>query len=171
MKLSPEGKLRIGVGTLVRLLGSGLCFRGACESSVRRGPSFPFSCCHSLWKIQAPSAEMQPMSLLTVTRSNPPLDLQRTPVLLSSHANAAAHADNPPPPPNPAPNPVPNQPKSSQASTTYVSNAFQNCSRMSTPQIRNRSIWHSLKHFIRVRPAPTVSRSRLGPVSRPRPAI
>ena len=63
-------------------------------------------------------------------------------------------------------NPVPNRSKSSQARTICVSNAPQNRSRMSTPQIRNGSKWHSLKHFFGVRPAPTVSGSRLGPVSR-----
>ena len=63
-------------------------------------------------------------------------------------------------------NPVPNRSKSSQARTICVPNAPQNRSRMSTPQIRNGSIWHSLKHFFGVGPAPTVSGSRLGPVSR-----
>ena len=63
-------------------------------------------------------------------------------------------------------NPVPNGSKSSQARTICVPNAPQNRSRMSTPQIRNGSIWHSLKHFFGVRSAPTVSGSRLGPVSR-----
>ena len=63
-------------------------------------------------------------------------------------------------------NPVPNRSKSSQARTICVSNVPQNCFGMSTPQIRNGSIWHSLKHFFGVRPARTVSGSRLGPVSR-----
>ena len=62
--------------------------------------------------------------------------------------------------------PVPNRSKSSQARTICVSNAPQNCFRMSTPQIRKGSIWHSLERFFGVRPAPTVSGSRLEPVSR-----